>query len=263
MNEYVVSVIQKLYFNRLMSKATKARDIAECINSLKPVANSRGLKRFGPPGDGGYLAPDDLDGVIACISPGVSTESRFDQEIGDRGIDVYMADASVDGPPIAHPRFHFTKKFLDVYESENTITINEFCRRVPGFDAGGDMILQMDIESAEYRVLLNASDEILKRFRIMIIELHDLDKILFRPAFNLMRHALQRLVRYHAVVHIHPNNCCKAKLYRGITIPPVMEITLYRRDRATFGGQRLLFPHPLDADNVPHKPTMVLPACWR
>ena len=75
------------------------------------------LKRFGPSGDGGYLMPDDLDGIVACISPGVSTECGFDSEMAARGIDVYMADASVAGPSARHDRFHFFPKHLDIAAS--------------------------------------------------------------------------------------------------------------------------------------------------
>jgi hypothetical protein len=36
--------------------------------------------------------------------------------------------------------------------------------------SAGDLILQMDIEGAEWPVILNASQEVLTRFRIIVLE---------------------------------------------------------------------------------------------
>src|SRR5215213_6077682 len=156
---YLINVLRNtlLSLNIWVERKTPTADVAAVISDLMPVANHKGLKRFGPIGDGGYLMPDDLDGVAACISPGVSTVVGFDHEIADRGIDVHMADASVAGPPVEHERFHFTRKFFDTYNSETTITIDDFCRNV---SSDSDLILQMDIEGAEYLVLTSASDEL-------------------------------------------------------------------------------------------------------
>ena len=244
--------------------ATPRRQLTELLARLRPLQSSRGLVRIGPPGDGGYLMPDDLDGVIAAISPGVSTESGFDQAIAERGIDVYMADASVDGPALAHPRFHFDKLFLGPVTRGNTITIADFCAKVQHFDDGGDLIMQMDIEGAEYPVLQGMSAELIARFRIIVLELHALDNLFHGFSFDLITAMLDKLLESHAVVHLHPNNCTALAVAQGIAIPPVMEMTLYRRDRTTFThdpGRPA--PHPLDADNVAGNPSIVLPACWR
>jgi len=225
------------------------------------MAISRPLRRFGPGTDGGYLMPDDLDGVSASISPGVSTEVGFDLEIADRGIDVHLADASVLGPPMQHERFHFTKKFLDTYNSDTTITLDDYCKAIGGSD---DLILQMDIEGAEYRVLGSASDEILSRFRMMVIEFHDLDCLFSRDGFPTINSIFRRLLRTHYVVHIHPCNFTVTSIKAGgLEIPPVMEFTFYRKDRDRFEARELQFPHPLDVDCHPANPTLVLPKCWR
>ena len=69
------------------------------IRKLVPVDVGIELTRIGSGDDGGYLVPDDLSGIGGCISPGVSTEISFDREMAARGIPVFMADASVKGPP--------------------------------------------------------------------------------------------------------------------------------------------------------------------
>jgi hypothetical protein len=241
-------------------KSTPIADVAALITDLRPVKNSMGLQRFGPLGDGGYLMPDDLDGVVACISPGVSTEAGFDREIAERGIDVYLADASISRIPIFHKRFHFLQKFFDAYNSENTIMIDDYCSAVSG---DGDLILQMDIEGAEYRVLTSASDNLLHRFRIMVIEFHDMGHLFSRAAFREMSSVFRKLRRTHEVVHIHPNNVATSLKIGALDIPLLLEFTFYRKDRDSFEQGTAQFPHPLDFDNVPGNASLVLPRCWR
>ncbi len=57
-----------------------------------------------------YLIPNDLEDIAICVSPGVDSESRFELELANKGMKVYMADNSVDSPAINHSNFHFIKK---------------------------------------------------------------------------------------------------------------------------------------------------------
>ncbi len=265
MHQRVKRALRRAFQDRIwIDDVPRGNDVAELIEKLKPSAVPGGLKRFGNVGDGGYLMPDDLGGVVASVSPGVSTECSFDEEVAARGIDVIMADASVDGPPSKNPRFHFLPKFVDINASDQTVTIDELvsASMVP---PEGDLILQMDIEGAEYRVLASLSDDLLKRFRIVIIEFHNLDLMFSRFAFQtIIKPVFEKLTTFHKVVHIHPNNCSRLTKHGSLSVPPVMEFTFYRKDRTPNGGiAPLAFPHPLDADCVPHLPTLVLPDCWR
>lgn len=113
----------------------KHRAIKALIADLRPVTPDRALVRYGPDADGGYLIPDDLEEIGGSISPGVSTECGFDMEIAQRGIPVYMADASVTDAPVSHRNFNFSKLFLDTYNSDATIRIDDYCEPVaPGKD---------------------------------------------------------------------------------------------------------------------------------
>ncbi|HEX9881409.1 MAG TPA: FkbM family methyltransferase [Hyphomicrobium sp.] len=257
--------LERLFLDEIcIGKATQRSDIIALIEALKPTAEAAELRRFGPAGDGGYLMPDDLDGVVACISPGVSLECGFDEEIASRGIDVVMADASVEGPSSDNPRFHFLRKYLDITTTDQTVTMQELCHDVPEACGTGDLILQMDIEGAEYRVLAGMSDELLQRFRIMVIEFHYLDQIFQRFSFdNIIKPVFERLLAYHDVVHIHPNNCLSPVRRASVHVPPIMEFTFHRKDRRrTCSNRRPTFPHPLDAGNVPTRSTLILPDCW-
>jgi hypothetical protein len=262
MRTQIKEALERLSGGRVwLEPASDFLAVADLLHALRPRAIKTPLIRIGGDGDGGYLLPDDLAGVTACISPGVSDTVTFDQAMADRGIEVFMADASVKGPPIQNDRFHFVKKFLDVYEDDTHMRLDSLCAMV---SPDGDRILQIDIEGAEYRVILDASDEALKSFRIIVAEFHHLTRMFGKFQFDVIRATFEKLLRFYDVVHIHPNNVCGPTVRGSLSIAPVMEFTFYRKDRVEIDETRRLdFPHPLDANNLNNRPTLPLPECWQ
>lgn len=230
------------------------------IFRLRPVPIVSEIVRIGSGADGGYVMPDDFTGVCAVISPGVGRETTFDHAMAERGIPVFMADGSVAGPPVPHDRFAFDRRYVGLCDNETTVRLDTLVSRAPD---DGDLILQMDIEGAEYHALLDASPETLGRFRVMLIEFHALGRLLDPAESDLLFATFERLLETHDVVHIHPNNAGSLKVVREIEVPVLMEFTFLRRDRVTVDpGRRLQFPHPLDSDNVPGRPSLPLPTIW-
>jgi hypothetical protein len=58
--------------NTYATGVTEKTRIINLIQSLAPQTTDKALIRLGPNKDGGYLVPNDLDGIEACFSPGVS-----------------------------------------------------------------------------------------------------------------------------------------------------------------------------------------------
>jgi hypothetical protein len=106
------------------------------------------LIRLGPDGDGGYLVPDDLAGINECFSPGVSGIAGFEEHCASRGMDVFLADASVDGPPVQHARFHFTPRYIGAFSGEHFLSLDDWVSST-AVPSGNDLLLQMDIEGYE------------------------------------------------------------------------------------------------------------------
>ncbi|MEL6659124.1 MAG: FkbM family methyltransferase [Bacteroidota bacterium] len=238
----------------------KKDEVIAIIEQLRPIKLEKGLIRIGGPRDGGYLMPDDLQGVVACISPGVSDEVSFDVEMANRGMKVILADASVEGPPIENGSFEFHKKFLGPKSNQMFIRLDDL---VNDFAPAGDLLLQMDIEGAEYSVLLDCSEETLARFRIIVLEIHDLGAMFGKFGAGVVATLVEKLNRSHLVVHNHANNCCGSETRFGIEVPRVMELTFYRRDRlGASDTSYATLPHPLDADNVPARPPLQLAKVW-
>jgi Methyltransferase FkbM domain len=216
---------------------------------------------MGPQNDGGYLLPDDLKGLTSCFSPGVSFVSGFEVACATLGMNVYMADGSVKSPPDSHPRFHFLENFIGAYSHDEFITMEQWVDLTKP-DPKTDWMLQMDIEGAEYEVLLNLSERLIKRFRIIVIEFHLMDYLFDQLFFLLAESAFRKLLGHHSCVHIHPNNCSSVITADGLELPKTMEFTFHRRDRIQHPEPTTEFPHPFDSQCVPHFKPLNLPSCW-
>lgn len=242
---------------------TDPRRIENLIQHLHPVTVDKPLIRLGPPGDGGYLVPNDLSAISTCFSPGVNTISGFELDCAKLGIETFMADKSVNGPAATSPFFRFIKKNIGPVANDNDLTLDSWVTQSLPNDGKSDLMLQMDIEGCEYEVLFSASQEVLKRFRIMVVEFHGLHLLWDSSFFALAQTVFNKLLQSHTCVHIHPNNAgaLAAVTLRGIKIPRLMEFTFYRRDRFVSSGPQTTFPHELDHDCTRNS-SLVLPECW-
>ena len=127
---------------------------------------------------------------------------------------------------------------------------------------GSDSILQMDIEGEEYACILATSQNLLRKFRIIIIEFHSMDDLLDPKVFPFISATFDKLLIDFHVVHIHPNNASDSVQYGEIKLWPTMEFTFLRKDRVAKIYNRSDFPHILDFDNSNSKPHSALSSAW-
>jgi hypothetical protein len=245
-----------------VANRTKSSEIVELIKSLQPLDCGRELIRIGGDADGGYLVPDDLDGIEYCFSPGVSNVADFEDHLATLNIRSFLADYSVDGPPPTRHKFTFDKQFLGSYDDAVFLTLNSWKQKyLPGYQ--GQLLLQMDIEGAEYQVILSTASEVLDTFRIMVIEFHYLDRLFDPFVYSMVFKAcFQKLLQHFYVAHIHPNNCCGSVKVDGLEIPRVAEFTFYNKRRVSKTKPRRNFPHVLDRDNFVTSRPLLLPELW-
>ncbi|MBM4226217.1 MAG: hypothetical protein FJ164_00485 [Gammaproteobacteria bacterium] len=234
------------------------------IQRLKPVETEHKLIRLGGDGDGGYLVPDDLAGIQRCFSPGVGPTSAFENSLLERGIPCHLADGTVEGPSFTHSLMTFEKLNLGAQTGDGVVSLADWVNRhaAPG---DNDLLLQMDIEGAEYPVLAATDPSLFKRFRIIVMELHQLDQLTNLNGGVVNRRiprCIEPLLDDFAVVHIHPNNHSPISHVAGYAVSRAMEFTLLRRDRITQSRPARVFPHPLDQPNSLMHPNRVLSECW-
>jgi len=246
-----------------VEKATPRDRLNALAIKLWPVRTRFPLLRIGSEYDGGYLIPDDLEGIAACFSPGVDTNASFEKELHKReGIPSHLADYSVGGPPLGFAAESFSKKFLGAFDDDVYITLDSWVSEKTQSTKFQDLLLQMDIEGGEYATILRASDETLERFRIIIIEIHDIEAWAQPNFFSIVEIFFQKLLANFHVVHNHPNNCCGVVDIGGFLAPRVFELTFLRKDRAHSDGFCKLFPHPLDKPNLIERENLILPENW-
>ena len=244
-----------------VSKLTDDDQVKALVAKLKPHETDKQLIRVGGEKDGGYLVPDDLQGVEYCFSPGVAKTVAFEMDLAARGIRSFLADYSVDGPPVNSQMFHFEKRFLGAVDNDMVMTLETWIKKsIP--NCAQDLILQMDIEGSEYDVILSTPDSVWRRFRIVVIEFHSLHSAFNSFGLRLIDHCFNRLLKIFDVVHIHPNNILPPLKRNSVEIPGVMEMTFLRKDRVKWRKPSANFPHPLDHPNIADKPNVVLPASW-
>ena len=231
------------------NKKSVNEKIKTLLMLLLPITSKYELIRIGSINDGGYLIPNDLGGVRYCYSPGVSDNSEFEYDLISRGIYCYLADGTVDKPNLGDG-FEFIQKNLDVYDTLQTTSLKTW---IDNKEHDSEMILQMDIEGHEYKVILNTPIEVFQKFRIIVIELHHIEKLGNQLVYDLIHSSIQKLQVSFTPVHLHANNYSKGKKIGKYKLPHFFEVTLLRNDRLENLNVPNVFsdiPHRLDQKNV-------------
>ncbi len=272
--------------NRMLldQQCTPEKELKNFIKSLSPRAVGHDLIRIGHTADGGYLVPDDLEGIKACFSIGYGGVSVFEEMLGiDYEIKAFIADrvGNIMERPLGRfirwlrrlirrrskifrfdLELDFENKFVGKENNLTTIRLEDWIQKKRSLDSTGDLILQMDIEGAELDILIDTPSDVLRKFRIMIIEFHSM-AIFDLSIFLRFKRVFDKILEDFCVVHIHPNSSTWKFFYRGIEIPATMEFTFIRKDRVLPDNRELVFPHKLDRPNFPDCPDVILPEIWQ
>lgn len=224
-------------------------DVEQFIQRLLPKDYGHSLIRLGGRGDGGYLVPDDLVGISACYSPGSAGSWKFEKELWEIfEIPSYICDTKDQMPSDLDSSQTFSDGWVGPSNQAGFFTLDTWISKE--HQGSQELILQMDIEGAEYLTLLATSEELLKRFRIMVIEFHHFEGIKNLHAFRLLYEPLfARILEIFDVVHLHPNNCCGSWDFGTTSFPTVLELTFHRKNRRRSEGTHCHLPNKLDEKN--------------
>jgi len=241
-----------------MVATSRIKAIAE---RLTPRHSNFELIRLGAPADGGYLVPADLENLKACFSPGVDTFATFETDLLAHGIGSHLADYSVDKVPDGLAALSFTKKFIGANTIGDHISLHDWVNQYEPDSRDNELLLQMDVEGAEYETLLACPSSTLNKFRIMVIEFHAVESWGHGDFLNIVEATFIKLLNTHFIVHSHPNNAMGLVDMNGFVAPRIFELTLLSRNRSALGGIAPT-PHPLDFPNVRNMPNLDWPQCW-
>jgi|694.fasta_scaffold40554_4 hypothetical protein len=275
LNQLLSVFNSKFEYNYSIERSVHKEAFELFFKDLRPLSTSYQLIRVGSYNDGGYLIPNDLEGIKYCISPGVGKTINFEADLLERfNIQSFLADPTVERPDNLKAGIDFesmgisyVQDFQEIKAMEsqelklsNMCTLKDFMSfKIP--DTEADLILQMDIENAEYLALLSSSIKTLSRFRIMIIEFHSIPKIFNEIYFEQVVSPLfKKLNRIFYPAHVHANNVAKPLKFFKYKIPHSLEITFHNRSRVSSRNEPVFKPirDELDSPCDPTKPEVFL-----
>jgi len=254
----LLKIINKLLylFNLNISTSLDKSKLIEILKKIKPYNVGYDLIRIGSSNDGGYLVPDLLNEISICFSPGVGNNIEFERQIINKGIKTFLADGTINREDIKLDNFNFLKKNLASYDSEMTITLENWVKEEGDFS--DSLLLQMDIESSEYEVIHATSQDCLKKFKVLVIEFHYIEKINNHYFYKLFENSIKKLSLNFEILHIHPNNCQGVFPVSGFDLPTAIEITFLRKDLCKEKKDTKI-PHFLDQKNIMNLPDVSFP----
>jgi hypothetical protein len=247
------SLISKLYpiaMSQLHSGISREKlDLLRSLFILE-INHKRNFIRIGDQHDGGYLLVNDLLPTDVCLSFGIGSNYTFDAEIANHCEKVLMFDHTIPEPQLKSNNMFFYSRGVSNVRSEDFVTLEEVISEIP---KSNDIILKIDVEGAEWRVLNNTKDELLSRCRQIVAEFHNLHQIGTDDFFKEVVASLQLLAVNHSLVNVHINNWAKCDIVQGILFPDVIEVTYIRKPD---GNNALDKAQYLTSEkNTPNNPT--------
>lgn len=245
----------------VLDEKIEEKDFYTFLDLLKVVESETELIRVGSPFDGGYVLPNIIPSIDACFSAGVEANSDFEFEIAKAGVATHLLDFSVDGPPDQHENFTFLRKYLTTQTSgENYISIQDWVNEIE--PSSENLLLKMDIEGEEWRVLEKADSLFLRKFRVIVVEFHAWDRIADRWAFELMKRTIEKLRVDFDIVNVHPNNYADNMEIFSVKFPKVLELSFFRRDPTLPKRKQSKSSSPLNSRNNPNTSELELDEFW-
>ena len=223
---------------------------------LQPAQLERcDLQRFGEAHDGGYLlCANLLEGITAGYSYGISGYDGWGCDVAvKRNVPVHQYDCFDTRVPACPGRTIFHNECIGV--GPETIE----GRRYDALDrqlaangnAGGRVVVKMDVEGSEWNAFLSAPAETLERIDQLVVEFHGTNEQRFLLA-------VQRLKQFFNVANLHMNNhsCTDGDAPFGAW---AYEVLLVNKRLAAAGGPRSQPYHALDRPNAAELPDCQAP----
>lgn len=195
--------------------------------------------RWGATHDGGYFVPVNIP-YINSICAGIGKNSKFEQDLASSGIKVLALDPTVDLIP--HNHINITHEKLYLRGGEGLIPGTSVSLKDCFVSQGNqlDALVKIDIEGDELEVILG-SREVLPRASVLIIEFHNLHRLVEVGYRELFLNCINLLMNNFVATNFHSNNWRNFVQFGSILIPEIFELTMVNRKYA----------HRLQKQNTP------------
>ncbi len=190
--------------------------------------------RVGKENDGGYCMLNEFEHTKYAYSFGISDDVSWDEDISERGIDVYMYDHTISALPKQNKRFHFKKVGIasgEVDKCESLKTLEELLGE-NGHLHEEDLILKMDVEGAELGAITITNSDVLNKFSQIVMEIHGLT---IGSHYDQIVSMLKKLSITHQIIHVHANNFGNAFYAGDIVFTDAIEVSFLRIKDHEFG----------------------------
>ena len=174
--------------------------------------------------DGGYVY-GEIGSYDAYISAGVSDEESFTRDFINKYDLKKNQCFAFDGTIMDFPwefteEINFIKKNISTHEDIYNTNLHTILSKYK------DVLLKMDIESCEYKWVLNLPIELQKNIKQLLIEFHGVNDNSWGVSFEDKIACFKKLAETHYIIHVHANNHSPYDL-NGI--PHTLELTLVRK----------------------------------
>lgn len=184
------------------------------------------LKRFGSVNDGGYILFKEFGSSTDLLSFGIGDNLDFEKEMVPFVNRILAFDGSIDKLPTDIVGLEFRNKYVGEIPSINTVCITDI---IPEMKSDR-LILKIDIEGAEWKVLGQLSDAHLARFDQIVGEFHGLSSMRSNQELMEKIHILKKLHNDFTLINSHPNNWSPYRVIKGVPVPDSVELTFLKND---------------------------------
>jgi hypothetical protein len=208
---------------------SSAEAISELLEIFDPINHD--FVRLGNEHDGGYVIVDTLKNLDSVLSLGVGSDISFEESLSSHVNRIDLYDHTVSELPIKINNANFFKLGISEESHPDFVTLSD---AVESFGDGDNVLLKMDIESSEWKVLASTPSTTLNRFQQIVVEFHGLLNIDNPERAVQIIEALRNLNQTHKLVHLHVNNYEPIRVVGGIVMPNVLEATYLKATDAKF-----------------------------
>lgn len=192
-----------------------------------------------------HVLLDDFQNIKIAYSFGISSVN-FEQDLANKGIDVYMYDNVVKSLPYKHNKFHWKKIVLGrENKKDGSIKTLEKLIKANGHTKEVNMILKIDKAFYKWNTIEDLSERILNQFKYIILELH------FENDIQLYYNVLKKLSETHQVFYFNCNYGGNVITFGNNRVCEFLEVSYVIRKNNFFMKDTAIYPIPdLDIRNT-------------